>query len=334
MAVASAHALRGEVESDAKNSTGVTWWTGLDDGERTVITDHLLQCVEGIEENLVDAELHRLQLLDAVAQDAGFHAQALEYGRDGLPGRPILPAREQPAQDLPDRLVHLHASGFFRGVTAAFDCLAGVVVGVVGLNRTLIKADFDGVLKAEDNSGILGAVRTLVTESGPPGWYQWVTGMRNLMMHRPRRFQIRSWQPMHEYAGLVSPTGRATRMARPQWHMPSEPGMADFEALVKDAWLPLDEDLMTTIDGVRASALRLCEASVKQLTEHWRKRRTSPELHPQPKKQVPDLADERRSSFQGFTGKGAFQADQMITSPRDLARIAAAQQHRKPGDSP
>lgn len=343
VAIGHATALVDVIRADSGGS-GVSWWTGIDERARLLITDHLVQCIESVEANLVEAELHRLELLAAVEDDDVRHAHPLTLGPDGYPEWPRMTPREKPTDELPNAFVVLHLVGFFRAVSSALDCLAGGVIGVIGIDESLLRADFGVVLReahkfsfstAAEAQAVetLSAIKGFVADAGPDGWLRWTLQMRNLLLHRPRRMHFSSWEPRNEYAGLVGPDERPVRMAWPRRHLPVEPSVADSEAFATaDDWLPLKEDATATVLGVLGSVKQTSEATLARLLKFWEVRRASPELHPQPSKHLPEAKATERTNFRGYSGAGTLFPDQVITSPTDLGRLAAAQAHRKPAD--
>lgn len=341
MGIAQVQALADAVRSSC-SSGAVSWWTGIDDRARLLITDHLLECIRSVEVNLAEAELHRLELLEAIEDDDLFHAQPVGYARDGGPVLPTIPRRERPDDDLPSAFVALHVVGFFRAISSCLDCLAGGIVGAVGLDSSLLKADFDKVLEeprtrstsppgAGLRAQVIGQIRSRVAESGPEGWFRWTTQMRNLLLHRPRRMQFQQWVPKHDYGGLLDPQGKPVRMAWPRRHLPVEPSLGDSEAFTTDGeWLPLAESMESTLWGVLQSTRATCESTLDELIKFWQLRQSTPDLFAQPSRTVPEAAATERTSFAGYSGKGKFQPDVIVTNPADRERLGTAQNHRKP----
>lgn len=119
---------------------GVGWWhPHPGTSRRILISDHLLLCVLTIQTNLVEAKLHLLELMDVWHTTSEFFVDVIQVRR----GRPSFapPPRIRPRDDLPLRLGALHASGFFRALVGAFDCLGAAIVGVAALPTGILKAD-------------------------------------------------------------------------------------------------------------------------------------------------------------------------------------------------
>jgi hypothetical protein len=325
--------LQAELAKDRPTDrAGAPWWIGqLDSAEAVLVMDHMLLCAVGVELNLVEAQAHLLELERALQAEAAFLRQPLTFKYHGEPvSLPKHPPFKQTADQIPDLLADIHTVGFFRAVTSAMDCLAGVVIGVLGLPQAILKADLANVMKAEfknlgpEQQDALSEVKKLTIEGQPEGWLAWVDGIRNMFMHRPRRLNAVSFAPREDYRGIVEPVRqRAVRMAWPTRHLPMEPGLSDMAALIdgpKD--LALNEDVLTTLRGVMDSMLKICGAIAISLSAFWVRRRTDPKLVTQPK-QVGKMVIER-TKFLGYTGKGPYPFDVISTNPSTVDRIVTA----------
>ncbi len=114
---------------DAKRF-GIGWWqvpneTQLQLQQRILISDYLIDALQGVESHLVDVRLHFLELQDAWDQEGELIKGAIQVGPDNRPFVKM-PPRLRPVDDLPHHLVDLHTGGVFRAIGSALDCLASV----------------------------------------------------------------------------------------------------------------------------------------------------------------------------------------------------------------
>lgn len=185
---------------------GIGWWAP-DPGtsRRILIADQLYCCTVSVAGNMTEAALHWLEFLDAVDRDSARFADAVQIEN----GRPIISApRPHSALDqLAPELVRVHYAGIVRALASALDCLAGVVIGVAALPMSILRADFD---KARNNlNRIAGAandgekmqaqfgamLEAAIAAAGPPGWLKWTLDLRNMLVHRGRRFEYGQFVP-------------------------------------------------------------------------------------------------------------------------------------------
>jgi hypothetical protein len=328
--------LSAQIAADLDSTAhGVGWWNGqLDATSLTLVSDHLVQCVESVQTNLVEARLHLLELQDFSEQEEAFIAQPLVYTSDGRPNIPQHPARPTPLDDLASTMTDLHVAGFFRAVNSAFDCLGSAIIGVTGLAAPILTAGLKGTRKGlgeikpvDDGTRFLvafGAVlERLLQAAGPQDWLPWVDQMRNMLVHRGRRFHMASWEPRGAYSDLVGPDGRRVRMAWPVRHLPREPAVSDAIAMIPGSAMPvLGEDMDKTIEGVMGSALGLCDGVAEELVRAWKQRRQQPGLVRQPVEQWPPLRPAARSAFPGYDPNAKpLRPDVIVTSPETIERF-------------
>ena len=249
--------LAGEIAGDRDRSApGIRWWSHLDARRRILLGDQLLECVGSIETNLVEARLHFLE-----GREAWDRITTFALGLVIANGHPKLPPYRNGKAHLPDALARLHTVGFFRAIGSAFDCLGSAVVGVLGLNTPLLTADLGKALRAiakrrgrsrspqEDLwLAFLDHFDELENQSGPPGWRQWATDMRNMYVHRARRMHAGAYEPSRvEVEGMPK--------VRPVFQLPRDPACSDMEMFTHPSYsVPdccLDESAETTVARVR-----------------------------------------------------------------------------------
>lgn len=304
--------LQREVFADFDDKAhGIGWWAPHPGTSRRIlISDHLLMCVGSIETNLLEAQLHLLELRDFDEQEDRIIAHAVTHDHQGRPSIKM-PARESASQDLPIYMAALHVAGFFRAVGSALDCLGAAIVGVLALPISILRADVDKAVGALDKinapstdgekaqAAFRADFATLVASAGPPGWLRWATDYRNMLVHRGRRLQLSLLG--RRGAVLHGADGRPIMLARSIRQLAQDPGLSDVEALFSTAATApvLTEDATTTLDGIMTSARALGDATSAALVHVWKKRRAEPALLDQPKAQ---WRDGRSSSSCGFAG--------------------------------
>lgn len=65
---------------------GIGWWAPHPGTSRRIlISDHLLQCIAGVETNLVEPRLHLMELRDYDDQEDAIIAHAVKHDRQGHP---------------------------------------------------------------------------------------------------------------------------------------------------------------------------------------------------------------------------------------------------------
>lgn len=120
---------------------GIGWWApGPGTTRRVLIGDQLFACATSTRENLVEASLHGLEFLDYAEQESDMFADAVQVERGELVVR--APRRASPIDDIVLEMSDLHLLGVARALSGALDCLAGVIIGVVGLRANILRADF------------------------------------------------------------------------------------------------------------------------------------------------------------------------------------------------
>ncbi len=211
-----------------RSCSGIGWWR-LDSESKTtlqqriLVSDYLIDALHGVESNLVDLELHFLELQDAWAREADFVKDATTVGADGLPVVK-LPPRLRPIDDLIHRLVDLHTSGVFRAIGSTLDCLASVVIGVAGIETNILRGDWatliDRALPALKEDGRPGRKLQLELRDeiarlltlGQREWDRWSSDFRNMLVHRGPRMTLSTLRPDNNEVvmrkAIASPFGR------------------------------------------------------------------------------------------------------------------------------
>ncbi len=185
--------LSSEIYADFdEKSLGVKWWKAYQDlgtKRRIFISDYLFMSLQSININLIDARLH-LHEFDKNWEKENQLLQK-EYENSGF--EKIVSKRECALDDLSRYISEMNIVGYVRAIGSVFDCLAASVIGVVGLDLNIKRADFKKVMsylqKSQDDLELklLDVINQSLRDSGPEGWLVWVIDLRNMYVHRARR---------------------------------------------------------------------------------------------------------------------------------------------------
>lgn len=333
-AVAALHdAIAGDLD---EHIYGIGWWAPYPGTSRRIlISDYLVQCVQSIEKNFIEARLHFLDGVDAWDREQDFLADAVQRSERGRP-RLNLPRRQRATDDLPHAMANLHAAGLFRAVNAALDCLGTAIVGVLALPVRILFADLDHAQAAlegareEASDGEALQVRfrerfrTLVEGAGPPEWLRWTIRFRNTLVHRARRLQFTQ---LRSTSTLYGADGAPIVRLEAVPHLPRDPELSDVEAMLSRASgaLVLEEHAETTLGGILGSAVKLVEGGAAELLTCWAIRRASPDLLRQPPEQWPNGAAPPSTQFPGYAARSfPVNPGMLIAGPDAETRLKAA----------
>jgi hypothetical protein len=272
---------------------GIGWWStysALGDKRRILVGDYLITSVASIPTNLVEADLHLRELLEAWDQQNAQMADAIAVVL--ATGRPrIRHPRETCAADrLADAMSTLHVAGFFRAINSALDCLGAAIIGVAGLNLPIVTSDFDKAktnlvskakLAGDPRQALNVRLDDLIAQAGPPGWLTWTTKFRHMLLHRARRLQ--DGELVQRKPVLHGPTGTVVPRADVVPHLPSEPARSDIDAF-RDTALEryLGEHSSETVHGVLKSTVFVIDGATEALGTLWAQRKANPQLFEQP----------------------------------------------------
>ena len=309
---------------------GIGWWAPEPGTSRRIlISDYLLESVQTIQVNLVEAKLHLLELMDAWQQSQRFWGRSvglLQNARIAVDP----PIAQTPREEVSVRLAGLHIAGFFRAVAASLDCLGASVIGVAGLPTRLLFADLDrarGALeKAQhrEHDALKAFLKDRIGKVGPAGWLEWATDYRNMLVHRARRVVLNHLTPapipLYDFQNRpIIRTESTPLLAR-------DPGRSDIEVFLqgRDA-LVLTEAASDTLNGILASVRALAEDVARELLALWLRRRANPALLLQPREQWPDGPSRETTGFQGYRpGSATYDAKLLIGAPSVAPRFRAA----------
>lgn len=277
--LAAAVELGDEIVSDLDTTAyGIGWWKAypeLDRQTRILLSDYLVACARAVPDNLVEAQVERLEFDHAAEDFSAWMTHGLTTAERGTVDAP-----DNPYEDLLIHRVQSHLAGALRAWGSALDCVEGCTIGVAGLPVDLVKADMkrarDHLKKQAGGSQALKQLEEDLEQAeataGPSGWREWLLGMRNTFVHRGRRTNF--------WIG-ASDDGTADDLSL---RLPLAPSLTDADAIVQAggiiaATFPapatnLLGDISKTVDAFVADACRA-------LTHLWRVRRTNPGLLPQ-----------------------------------------------------
>jgi hypothetical protein len=229
----------------------------------------------------------------------------------------------------------LHVAGFFRALGSAFDCLGAAMIGVLALPSEIIKADLKKARRslsgtAQDNASGGGQLKRefeewldeCVNSVGPKNWLDWVLGMRNMYVHRGRRYQLIS---VKVDAPILGPDELPIPIQHHRLQLPNDPDRSDVEVFLDTKGVPiLAEYADVSIDGAFRSAADLAKQVSSRLLRCWERRRKEPDLLTQPKEQWPK-DPELRTPFSGFGhAEAPFNPSSMTSNPAWHRRLLAA----------
>lgn len=292
---------------------GISWWSQLAPERRILIGDQLYACVQSIMVNMVEARLHYLELLDwteraGTQMEAVFNAETSEARGDAL--------RPSNAMEVLTRwLGAAQVAGVIRALSSALDCLAGAIIGVVGVPTKILKADFKDVRvvlrrRAGKRAGggsecdvlqgrFSETLEERIAAAGPPGWVDWMLDYRNMLVHRGRRVEV--GQVVRHPVGRDLPGTGEVAEVRAVQHLPRDPARSDVEVhrgMTDPAALVLTEDARTTVDGLVGSTAALVEDVAGELLGVWGDRRGNADTMGQPECQWGSISE--ATGFPGY----------------------------------
>jgi hypothetical protein len=323
-------AVRADLSRDAN---GVRWWGTIDEGRRQLISHQLAECLVTVPGLLARARLHLLELTHALeVLSAEPHCLVVHAGGDGEPR--VVPLRYgSAAEQLPSEFEQLHVAGLIHALFSAIDVVGGVIIGVAGVPRNILKADLKTAMAGLESptkdtattnrEAWLELHRTVAAVlASPADWYSWLTDLRHTIAHRAKI------PTLH----LVLPNGRTAfsggnlvRFVNIELRLPRQPERAFLQSLsnVHDAYL--DEPAMVTLSGVFDATVSLVEVTAEALSLFWERRRSGDIHVGQPAAQWPKLESVPARSFRGFAPGPALSGDlQWTTSPAAYSALDGA----------
>jgi len=283
---------------------GIGWWAPHPGTRRRILISHyLIECIKSIEVNLIEASLHLHEALEFWEKENEIVKHAASIGPDRRL-RIHMPKREKPEDDLAQYMARMHAVDFFRAATGAFDCLAGACVGVLGLAIPIKQTSFGQVRRAVGSSSprlhqeFLTELDAVIARSGPQGWLDWMIAMRNMVVHRGRRWRLVELLP--KPSGIYGPYGVPVLTSTATERLPPRPQDTQIEAFLSTATPVLTETAEDSLRGALRSSIQFVQSIGQQLISAWQTRKSSPALILQPFEQWPSIACDILPPFDGF----------------------------------
>lgn len=328
--IPSARKLLKEIFHDLDTkSFGISWWKNMPNEERILISDYLYQCADGIEKNLAEAKLHYLEWLDAREKHNDKIANIGKMINNKVEVK--MPSSNKPIDDLPNKLEDMHICGFFQSIGSSLDCIGAVIIGVLGLSKSIRKADIQiarNHLKElstvsttpKEQINFYSFLESSITDSGPEDWLEWAIQYRNMFIHRGRRIMHNQLLPC-DIVLYDSHNQRILRMTSTQ-HLALHPAKSDVEALIKEQSI-LNEDADITLKGIFNSCKELEERICEHLVVIWQERRNNKLIIEQPSSQWDTKI--RPCKFSGYKSDSTpIKTTKLIVNPIIGVRIRSA----------
>jgi hypothetical protein len=298
---------------------GVGWWAPHPGTKRRILISHyLVECIKSISTNIIEAALHLYEAVEFWERESEFVANAFSIDPEGKP-HIQMPKPEKPEDDLAHRMATMHAVGFFRAAVGALDCLAAASAGVLGLPMDIKRTDLGRARNALGRSpeklhqDFLSELDRAVADAGPQGWLSWMVDLRNMVVHRGRRWHMFELIPAPR---LYRSDGTAIFRTTSIEHLPSQPDESQVEALLSSSAAVLTERGEDSLRGALRSSSALIEVVTTRLLAAWEMRRANPSLIQQPPEQWPDRVRGVSLNFEGFRpGSAPYDPSAWISNP-------------------
>lgn len=300
---------------------GVGWWDGqIDFRRRVVLSEYLLDSVNGAAEALLDASLEAQTHREALHADNAWlrRVWSAVAGAGSSTNHDFLRAMQRDgAARRRERQIDSSATHSVSHMLRALDCLAAAMIIVGAVPQLVRKADWNHAVKlaeqCRDGSSTtkleplgsagralqvdLFAHVLLDAKHGPQDWLPWLTATRNSRIHRGSRVH---WQMLH------GDRRRAEGLLHP---FPPHPDLTDVEMMSRrpvggtgDAFdsLRLVRHSTAVIDGCLGSVTNFVTELVGALLTCWEARRAAPAILCQRGAQWQDLERVAQLRFEGF----------------------------------
>ena len=130
--LATSVALGDEIVHDLDKAVhGIGWWKAypdLDQQTRILLSDYLAACARAIPDNLVEAQVERLEHGHAAKDFRKWLSRGVTAGK-----RSTVEPPRSPYEELAAHRVQTHLAGVLRAWGSALDCVGGCIIGVAGL---------------------------------------------------------------------------------------------------------------------------------------------------------------------------------------------------------
>jgi hypothetical protein len=323
---------------------GIGWWAPYPGTSRRIlISDQLYACFTSVSANMTEAVLHWLEYQDCAERDSERFADIVQI-RNGQ-FDVVLPPPRNAIEELSREMVVMHIAGMARALSAALDCLAGAIIGVVAVPISILKAGWGNLETAfskiskgttpgeQAQTNFYGKLKDVVGSAGPDGWLNWALDFRNMLVHRGRRLENGQFVP--KAPQLYGPAGELIPRVRRLTYLPRNPSMSDVEVWretpktrLRDPLeaLVLNEDAAQTLGALLDSTRAMVSETAKLLIDVWKWRRDNPQILLQPAAQWPKgPATSPASVFQGYAPRARDLSSSIVsTHPIVKRRFLAA----------
>jgi hypothetical protein len=312
---------------------GISWWrTHLGTKRRIFISDCMYQAVASIDDNLVEAKLHLMDLQHWYDEENRQNADVVSIDPNTGEARVQVTPPGAAIDQLATTLSTLHVVGVLQSLNTALDCLGGAIVGVGALPVDIQRATYGSVVFFFDGRGrqkpceaqaeMARALARRVADTGPRGWLEWMRQFRHASLHRGRRLNAKHLTPRQPI--LFAPSGHAIPRVDTTSVLPAEPGLSEVEALLSMRQLQLTEPAIVTLSGCLDSTREFIRAVASDLLGVWSKRRGEPGLLVQPKAQWPSVELPPKPDFDGYSpGTASAHMPTIVAHPSYTRRIQA-----------
>jgi hypothetical protein len=273
---------------------------------RILISDQLYACIASVSANMIEAALHWLEYQDCAERDSERFADIVQI-RDGQLDV-VLPRPRNALEELSPEMVVMHIAGMARALSAALDCLAGAVIGVIAIPTPILTADLgreirefftrigQGTTDGEKvQADFYRKFSEVIASVGPDGWLPWALDFRNMLVHRGRRLENGQFVP--KLPQIYGADGEQVLRSRRLTYLPRNPSMSDVEVWRAAPMTSKRDPLGGLLDSTKA----MISETAKLLIDVWKWRRDNPQILAQPAAQWPKGATtEPASVFQGY----------------------------------
>ncbi|HVS86045.1 MAG TPA: hypothetical protein VHD91_10465 [Gaiellaceae bacterium] len=299
---------------------------------RAVVSDEVTRSAAAMLENLVMAAFHRRRLVDLAG--------------DGIP-QPEGKDVEHVKLELAVRAAVISS---VVSLWNALDCLASCATVALRVPTPIQDATFSGLErvlrdKVEKQQGAArpreawGEFLAVVERhraAEPRGWFEWLSGMRNAVVHRPELAPFWIERRRDPAAPTVQVVGGASVTSRFDLHLRQRPDATDMEmyvAYLRPEDVLLGEPAERTLSGMIFAVNELLEDAAALLVRWWLAAEAAPgDFRPPPRawNLRVSAAEEFRGVAPDTTGFGDYGRIE-VQDPSMLARVAVARRVREDG---
>jgi hypothetical protein len=301
-----------------------------DEIHRATASDQIRSAARGIEQNLLEARLHELEVADLV----GPNGLSMPYADASINAH------------LHNDRVEMNTVAFFRAFGSALDCMAAVLIGAARIPMSLRLADMGrlaqfnpsapGRLAPEDvpdeqQEAWTGISRLLdeLRRRHPAGWYVWGLEMRNAMLHRGRGLNTFLPRPITRGLAVITDTPLPA-LIRYDYYLRKRPWLPDLVQLARadgarDVWV--NEPVQATLRGLFERLGDMVAELAAWALEQWVREAEAPTfVTPIAAWQLGREPDTAFAGFSAGAATGAF--DAAVVSPNEVEFFKLAEKLR------